>query len=127
MWKCDTCDRANDESANDCWSCGTAKHAASFEAAGNFPESTTSGKQSSRTLQTVADEDVKSITSRCPNCGATKVKRDISVSSDGKVGLDYRSAVIFGGCEPILADLCMKCGTIIRLHVRETNRNWITK
>ncbi len=31
------------------------------------------------------------------------------------------------GTEELLVDLCTGCGTVVRFHVRETNRKWIVK
>lgn len=63
----------------------------------------------------------------CPVCGATEIVRDIKVEKSteaGWVGLDYKALGPLRGTEPLLADLCLKCGTVCRFHVRNTARKW---
>jgi hypothetical protein len=35
--------------------------------------------------------------------------------------------VVFRNTEALLADLCKRCGTVVRLHVKNPDRKWITK
>ncbi len=71
-----------------------------------------------------------SVPSKCLTCGGTDIVRNISVSQSvevGSTGLEYRTAVVITGSEALLADLCTQCGTILRLHVKNPDRKWITK
>ena len=60
---------------------------------------------------------------KCPYCGGSEiVGSSITIgktAETGDVGLEYKAAMIFGGTEPILADLCSGCGSITRLHVKK--------
>ena len=64
---------------------------------------------------------------RCPHCGGSDLVRELELNQNaevGRIGLPYRAAGIFTGTEPLLADLCLACGTVVRLYVRETDRKW---
>jgi hypothetical protein len=66
---------------------------------------------------------------KCPYCGGTEIVENVTISQTataGGCGLCYKSAMIFVGTEPLLADLCSGCGTITRFHVKETDRKWMT-
>jgi hypothetical protein len=43
----------------------------------------------------------------------------------GQVGLKYRMALVLVGTEPLHADLCSSCGTILRFYVKDTDKNWL--
>lgn len=63
----------------------------------------------------------------CPNCGDTDIARDIKVQKSveaGWVGLDYKALGPLRGTEPLLADLCLNCGTVCRFHVKNPARKW---
>ena len=66
-------------------------------------------------------------TRTCPECGSTEIVRAVSVTKtaeSGSVGLSYKCLGILRGTEPLYADLCHKCGTIVRLFVKETDKKW---
>jgi hypothetical protein len=66
----------------------------------------------------------------CPHCGSDDVIAGIKVSLQGEagqVGLDYKGWLVFIGVEPVLADLCRTCGTVVRLYVEQTDKRWCTK
>ena len=66
---------------------------------------------------------------KCPYCGGSEIFANIPVGQTaevGKIGLSYKTAMILVGTEPILADLCKGCGSITRLHVKNTDRKWRT-
>ena len=44
----------------------------------------------------------------------------------GSVGLDYQGKFLLTGTEPLRADLCGACGTVLRLFVANTDRRWLT-
>ena len=63
----------------------------------------------------------------CPHCGGANIVRGIHVSKTaeaGDVGLSYQTALIITGTEPMLADLCQSCGTLVRLWVQRVDRKW---
>jgi len=65
---------------------------------------------------------------KCVYCGGFDLVRDIHIgltAEVGSVGLSYKK--LLHGTEPVYADLCKSCGSIVRLHVHKTDRNWITK
>lgn len=43
----------------------------------------------------------------------------------GSIGPRYRTNFLVIGTEPMFVDLCRACGTVLRLYVKETNRNWL--
>ena len=70
------------------------------------------------------------ISQTCAACGGADIVRNITMSQAvevGTVGLQYTEAIVFGGTEPLLADLYRQCGTVVRLRVRNTDRKWQTK
>lgn len=71
-----------------------------------------------------------SVPGKCQTCGSTDIVKNISVSQAvevGTTGLEYKKAVLLTGTEDLLADLCRQCGTVLRLHVKNPDRKWITK
>ncbi len=65
---------------------------------------------------------------RCPHCGGSDLVRNLKLNQTaevGSIGLPYRAAWIVHGTEPLLADLCRACGTVVRLFVREAGRKWL--
>ena len=66
----------------------------------------------------------------CPSCGSRDIVRNITMSQSvevGTTGLEYKTAMVFRNTEPLLADLCKRCGTVARLHVKNPDRKWVTK
>lgn len=67
----------------------------------------------------------------CNYCNSNNIQSEIIVDQNtaepGGVGLKYHSKFIFDGVEPLYADLCKDCGSIIRLYVKNVNRNWCNK
>lgn len=66
---------------------------------------------------------------RCPHCGGGDVVHAIEVIQNaevGRIGLEYKVLGPLRGAEPLLADLCRGCGTVVRLFVRTTDRKWIS-
>jgi uncharacterized OB-fold protein len=64
----------------------------------------------------------------CPHCGSPDAIKDVKLShtaESGSTGLNYTTGVLFRGTEPLLADLCRRCGTVVRLHVKQPDRNWV--
>jgi hypothetical protein len=43
----------------------------------------------------------------------------------GSIGLRYKTGFLFLGTEQLQADLCRSCGSIVRLFVKDTKRNWV--
>jgi len=66
----------------------------------------------------------------CQSCGSADIVRDVTMSQSvevGTTGLQYKTGVILRNTEPLLADMCKQCGTVVRLHVKNPDRKWITK
>ncbi len=69
-------------------------------------------------------------TDKCSHCGASEIVEGIKVrltADAGSVGLQCKAGLGMWGAEPLLADLCSKCGTVVRLHVRSVERKWLTE
>ena len=65
---------------------------------------------------------------KCPYCGGSDIVAKIVVGRTAEaagIGPQFKLAVLFWGAEPMLADLCNKCGAITRLHVQNLNHEWI--
>ena len=63
----------------------------------------------------------------CPYCGGTQIVRAVHVgktAETGDIGLSYRTAFVLTGTEPLVADLCDRCGTVVRLYVKEVGKQW---
>lgn len=64
---------------------------------------------------------------KCSFCGDVNIVRGIRVSQTaevGAIGLSHQTSFVFTGTEPLVADLCSACGTVIRLRVRNAKRKW---
>jgi hypothetical protein len=64
----------------------------------------------------------------CPHCGERNWVRGIELgltAEAGQVGLKHRMALVLVGTEPLHADLCSTCGTILRFYVKDTGNNWL--
>jgi hypothetical protein len=65
---------------------------------------------------------------KCPHCGGVDLVRGVTLSQPaeaGSVGLQYRTLLVLVATETLYADLCKACGSVARLYVRETDRNWV--
>ena len=40
--------------------------------------------------------------------------------------MSYKTALVLTGTEPLVADLCDRCGTVARLYVKEVGKRWQT-
>ena len=57
---------------------------------------------------------------KCPYCGSADIAQGIRVGQTaecGSIGLSYTAVLLLTGTEPLLADLCGDCGSVIRLCV----------
>ncbi len=63
----------------------------------------------------------------CPHCsGRDIVPLPVVKSVDpGWVGFSYKALGSIGGTEPLLADLCQDCGTVLRFWVENSRRRWV--
>lgn len=64
----------------------------------------------------------------CPHCGSRDVIPGLKLNQQaevGRIGLPYKTGVLFVGTEPLLADLCRACGSVVRFFVADPNRNWV--
>ncbi len=67
---------------------------------------------------------------RCPACGGSDIVTCLEFGLGAEVGtfgLKYKAIGVFRGTEKLHADLCNACGTVVRLYVTETKRNWIQR
>lgn len=66
----------------------------------------------------------------CPNCNSTRIETGIAIGQSaevGNIGPKY-SKGIFGGVTQMYCDLCLDCGEILRLYIKDTtDRNWYKK
>jgi predicted RNA-binding Zn-ribbon protein involved in translation (DUF1610 family) len=63
----------------------------------------------------------------CPRCGSHEISTGIPFNQGvevGPFGLLYKALGILRGTERVYADLCLSCGEIVRLYVRNTKRKW---
>jgi len=72
-------------------------------------------------------------TPACAYCGHTDFERGIELGQTAeaaRIGLKFKASSFLGGAlslmgnEPLFADLCLTCGTVARLYVKETRRQW---
>ena len=64
---------------------------------------------------------------KCSYCDSSEIVANITVRQNGEaleIGLGYETTWGLIGTEQLLADLCTKCGNVMRLHVRHPNRKW---
>jgi hypothetical protein len=64
----------------------------------------------------------------CSECGSTEITEGIAVSQSavsGEIGLSCKSLAFLTASAPLFADLCIKCGTVVRFYVRDTDKQWI--
>ncbi|NLT21869.1 MAG: hypothetical protein GXX82_02350 [Syntrophorhabdus sp.] len=69
-------------------------------------------------------------TGKCPHCGGGNIVVGVRVDQTadaGRIGLAYKTKFVLGGTEPFYADVCDDCGTITRIYVKETGKNWYRK
>jgi hypothetical protein len=67
---------------------------------------------------------------KCIYCNSANLQRNVLVKQRvevGAIGLEYKANKILHGVEPFYADLCLDCGSISRLYVKNTARNWLCK
>lgn len=66
----------------------------------------------------------------CKNCNSTRIEKGIKVgtSSDyGNIGPKFRKSV-FVGVAQTYCDLCLDCGEIVRIYIKEdTDKKWVKK
>jgi hypothetical protein len=67
---------------------------------------------------------------KCIYCNSQNIKTNIEVGQTaeaGAIGLVYRTKFVISGVEAFYADLCLDCGSIARLYVKNRDRNWCVK
>lgn len=119
MWLCRQCAESIEDQFDACWNCGTRQDGSANE---SFDEVVAESAE----LRPSPQADRRMF--HCHYCGGRNIQTDISLSLSaevGSVGLDYRSLVILNSTEPLLADLCDDCGTVLRFHVQTTGRPWL--
>jgi hypothetical protein len=66
---------------------------------------------------------------RCPHCGSQDIVADVVVTQTadaGRIGLSYRTHFLLTGTAALRTELCRQCGSVVRLYVKETGKNWQT-
>jgi hypothetical protein len=66
---------------------------------------------------------------KCIYCNSTNLDTNIIVGQTAqpeRIGLKYQTKFLVTGVEPFYADLCKDCGSI-RLHLKNSDKNWCTK
>lgn len=64
---------------------------------------------------------------KCPYCGSSDIVTELEFSLGtevGPFGITYRALAFLKGTQRLQADLCSACGTLVRLYVLNTKRNW---
>jgi hypothetical protein len=59
---------------------------------------------------------------KCSYCGSDSILQNIATVVTGP-----KIKALFDKIEPFLVDLCLDCGTAVRFHVENTDRNWDTR
>jgi hypothetical protein len=65
---------------------------------------------------------------RCPHCGGGSIAPNLRLTltaETGSVGPSYKTGFLVRGTEPLFADLCQNCGTVVRLYVKTPTHNWV--
>lgn len=64
---------------------------------------------------------------KCPHCGSENIETGISWGQNaetGNIGLCYKKLIIIGVAQ-VYADLCLDCGEIVRMYIKEdTDKKW---
>jgi hypothetical protein len=66
----------------------------------------------------------------CPHCGSSDIVSGLEFNQGvevGPFGPIYKAVAFFTATEQLHAELCLNCGTIIRIYVNDTKRNWIVR
>ncbi|MEN6617204.1 MAG: hypothetical protein ABFD12_11650 [Syntrophorhabdus sp.] len=66
----------------------------------------------------------------CFYCGGNTISSNIPVAPNAEassVGLSYKTKFLIVGTESLYADICEDCGTVVRLYVKKTGRNWYSR
>jgi len=65
---------------------------------------------------------------QCSQCGSHDLTLGAHLAQTaevGRIGLSYKDGRLFIGTEPLLVDVCMACGHIQRLYVKNPNHKWM--
>jgi hypothetical protein len=66
----------------------------------------------------------------CPHCGSSDIVSGLEFNLGvevGPFGPIYKAVAFFTATEQLHAGLCRNCGTIIRIYVNDTKRNWVVR
>ncbi|MGA3371973.1 MAG: hypothetical protein ABSC48_09450 [Terracidiphilus sp.] len=63
----------------------------------------------------------------CPHCGSNDIvsKLELGVTGMDEFGITYKINAFFTGNEKLHAEICLACGTVVRIFVVNSKRNWI--
>ena len=65
----------------------------------------------------------------CQECGSTDIVKSVGMhkmTEAGPIGLGYDTDYFVKATEPLVADLCRKCGSVVRLYVKKTDKRWVS-
>ncbi len=48
------------------------------------------------------------------------------VADAGRIGLAYKTGMLVTGTAALRTELCRDCGSVLRVYVKETGKNWQT-
>jgi DNA-directed RNA polymerase subunit RPC12/RpoP len=66
----------------------------------------------------------------CPYCKSTNIVKHVRIDQTaeaGRIGLTYKAKLLFYGEEPLYADLCDNCGSLVRIFVDKPRKKWVLK
>lgn len=66
----------------------------------------------------------------CQYCGNSNIQRNIQIGVNAEadsIGLEYYTKFVVIGTEAFLADLCLDCGSVVRLFVKNPQQKWVIK
>lgn len=70
------------------------------------------------------------IVGACPYCKSTNIVKHVRIDQTadaGRIGLMYKVKMMFYGEEPLYADLCDNCGSLVRIFVDKPRKKWVLK
>jgi hypothetical protein len=131
MWECTKCHESIEDSFEVCWNCGTSREGVedpSFQKAEDAEVASSAEAMEFDNVGKTASRIPSAVVSRCPHCGGVELIRALRLGQSnevGDIGPSYRTLLVFTLAEPLYADLCKTCGSVARLYIQETDRDWI--
>ena len=66
----------------------------------------------------------------CPYCKSTNIVKHVRIDQTadaGRIGLMHKINILICGEEPLYADLCDNCGSLVRIFVDKPRQKWVLK